>query len=304
MVNFAKNRLQVFVSSTYTDLIQERQAAVEAILTAGHFPAGMELFTAGDESQMDAIKQWIDESDIYLLILGGRYGSIEPKSGKSYTHLEYEYALQQEKPLFACVLTEEFIDEKVKGVGKSVLEMSAPNKLNEFRALVLSTLVKMCEDTKDIKIAVGETLANLARSDKLIGWVRASSHVDMPALADEIARLSKENATLRSQVSAKHEALLIGGLTFDEISELLSSTNALTALVANSDRLLAYAAGGFDGNLGLKGPAVLDEAVKVGILSSSIELLGDTKYKVTPEGRTYLAKLKLAQLQIEKSTVP
>lgn len=303
MVNFASKRLQIFVSSTYTDLVQERQAAVEAILTAGHFPAGMELFTAGDESQMEAIKQWIDESDIYLLILGGRYGSIEPKSGKSYTHLEYEYALQQEKPLFACVLTDEFIDEKVKAVGKSVLEMNDPNKLKEFRALVLSKLVKMCEDTKDIKIAVGETLANLARSSELVGWVRANNHADMSALADEIARLSRENATLRSQVSVKPEMFLIGGLTFDEITELLNSANALQALTEYSDRLLAYVGGGFEGGLGIKGPAVLSEAVKVGILSSEMEMLGQARYKVTPEGRTYLSKLKLAKLQKEKASI-
>ncbi len=62
-------KLQVFVSSTFTDLREERQAAVEAILSAGHIPAGMELFTAGDESQMAVIERWIDESDAYLLIL-------------------------------------------------------------------------------------------------------------------------------------------------------------------------------------------------------------------------------------------
>ena len=90
MVEFVRKRLQVFVSSTFSDLKDERQAAVEAILTAGHIPAGMELFTSGDESQMDVIKQWIEESDVYLLILGGRYGSIEPKTGKSYIQLEYE----------------------------------------------------------------------------------------------------------------------------------------------------------------------------------------------------------------------
>src|SRR5712691_3936553 len=99
-----KRKLQVFVSSTYTDLREERQAAVEAILTAGHIPAGMELFTAGDESQMQAIKRWIDESDVFLLILGGRYGSIEPSSQKSYIHLEYEYAIEQKKPYFAIVI--------------------------------------------------------------------------------------------------------------------------------------------------------------------------------------------------------
>lgn len=47
-----RKKLQVFVSSTFIDLKSERQAAVEAILKAGHIPAGMELFTAGDECQL------------------------------------------------------------------------------------------------------------------------------------------------------------------------------------------------------------------------------------------------------------
>ncbi|MGP8291979.1 DUF4062 domain-containing protein, partial [Vreelandella zhanjiangensis] len=105
-MEFVRKRLQVFVSSTFTDLVEQRQAAVEAILTAGHIPAGMELFTAGDESQMDVIRQWIDESDIYLIIVGGRYGSVDPKTQKSYTQLEYEYAVESDKPIFACVINE------------------------------------------------------------------------------------------------------------------------------------------------------------------------------------------------------
>lgn len=304
MVNFAKKRLQVFVSSTYTDLIEERQAAVEAILTAGHFPAGMELFAAGDESQMDAIKQWIDESDIYLLVLGGRYGSIDPKSGKSYTHMEYAYALQQEKPLFACVLTEQAIDKKVKDSGKSVLEMNDPGKLKEFRELVLSKLVKMCDDKKDIKIAVGETLANLARSDKLVGWVRADNHADMSILADEIARLSKENAFLRSHSSSNTEAPLVGSLTFDEITELLDSSGALKPLDAKSDELLTYTGDEYGNSLGIDGPAALREAVKIGILTSAKEMFGSVKYTVTPEGRAYLSKLRLAMLRKKNSGLP
>lgn len=78
-----KRKLQVFVSSTFKDLIEERQAAVSAILRAGHIPAGMELFTTGDKSQMKTIEKWLDESDVYMVILGGRYGSIEPTSGLS-----------------------------------------------------------------------------------------------------------------------------------------------------------------------------------------------------------------------------
>ena len=86
-------KLQVFVSSTYTDLKEERQAAVEAILSSGHIPAGMELFAAGDESQMTVIERWIDESDIYLLILGGRYGSVDKKKEKAILNLNMNMRL-------------------------------------------------------------------------------------------------------------------------------------------------------------------------------------------------------------------
>ena len=112
-----KSKLQIFISSTFLDLKNERQAAVEAILRSGHFPAGMELFTSGDKSQWEIIQRWITESDIYLLILGGRYGSIEPTSGLSYTELEYDFAVSQGKPFFAVVISEEGLKEKVKELG-------------------------------------------------------------------------------------------------------------------------------------------------------------------------------------------
>lgn len=109
-----KRRLQVFVSSTYLDLVEERQAAVGAILKSGHIPAGMELFTARDKSQWEIIKRWIDESDVYMLILGGRYGSVELESGVSYTELEYNYASEIGKPLFAVVIEEKALDIRVR----------------------------------------------------------------------------------------------------------------------------------------------------------------------------------------------
>jgi len=47
---------------------------IAPILKAGHIPAGMELFTVGDQTQLQVIRRWIEESDVFLLILGGRYG--------------------------------------------------------------------------------------------------------------------------------------------------------------------------------------------------------------------------------------
>jgi hypothetical protein len=216
MANFNPKKLQVFVSSTYKDLIKERQAAVEAVLSAGHIPAGMELFTAGDESQMEVIKQWIDESDVYLLILGGRYGSIEPKTRKSYIHLEYEYALSQNKPLFACVMAQQAIEPRVKAEGPSVIETEYPQELKAFRAEVLTKMSKFWEDSKDIKIAVTESLSHLARRENLIGWVRPNTQSNVPALADEIARLSKENDHLRRRLVEYENLLQTGKVTRPE----------------------------------------------------------------------------------------
>ena len=127
-------KLQIFVSSTYTDLIEERQAAVETILHALHIPAGMELFSAGNDSQLTVIKRWIDDSDLFMLILGGRYGSIEPKTGNSYIQVEYEYALEKNVPVFALVLDDDFLNRKGKnlvangGDIRDIYEFNHPQK--------------------------------------------------------------------------------------------------------------------------------------------------------------------------------
>nr|WP_269195003.1 DUF4062 domain-containing protein [Lactococcus cremoris] len=113
------------MSSTYIDLIDERQSSVQAVLDSGHIPAGMELFRAGNETQLDTIYKWIDNSDVYMLILGGRYGSVEEKSQKSYTRLEYEYAISKGIPIFSVVLTDDFLKEKKIANCKSKLASQA-----------------------------------------------------------------------------------------------------------------------------------------------------------------------------------
>lgn len=219
-----QKKLQVFVSSTYQDLHDERQAAVEAILTAGHIPAGMELFAAGDQSQMNVIKRWIDESDVFLLILGGRYGSIEPSTGKSYIHLEYEYAVSQGKPLFAVVIDEHHRKARVKMLGEDVIETENPAKLREFREQVLQRLVKFWSDPRDIKLAIHETLSEFSRRTDLYGWVRGDRVVDTGSLAEELARLAKENSDLRLEARKRSSAAqLYNGLQFEQLLELLEA---------------------------------------------------------------------------------
>ena len=157
-----RKKLLVFVSSTFSDLKSERQAAVQAILKAGHIPAGMELFTAGDKSQLEAIYEWIDQCDVYMLILGGRYGTLDPISRVSYTELEYDYAKSQGKPVFSVVIKEEALDAKVKEWGRSVIESEFPKQLDQFKRKVLSSVSSFFEDEKDIKLCVHESLGGYA----------------------------------------------------------------------------------------------------------------------------------------------
>lgn len=215
-------KYQIFVSSTYVDLINERQAAVEAILKAGHIPAGMELFTASNQSQWTIIQKWIDESDIYMLILGGRYGSIEPSSGLSYTELEYNYALSQNKPLFAVIMKDEALDEKVKQSGRSVLESDNPQKLKDFKTKVLSYMSSFFEDYKDIKLAVHESVGKLQQENKLIGWVRADELLNPQQYLDQITALQKEKEDLHKENLQLKKRVPKSLTTEDDLDELIN----------------------------------------------------------------------------------
>ncbi|MED2615405.1 hypothetical protein COF41_29865 [Bacillus toyonensis] len=220
-----QKKLQVFISSTFTDLEEERQTAVQAVLNAGHIPAGMELFKAADISQKETIKKWIEESDVYMLILGGRYGSIDEETGKSYTHWEYDYAKQLGKPRFAIVIHEKALEQKVMKLGFNVTERDNPVKYQEFRVVVLDKISKFYSDLKDIKIAVLESLKEYEKDKKLTGWVSGAEIKDVSSLMKDNYNLLKENTKLQKQlqqlqikINKENE---IDGMSFEEVKSCL-----------------------------------------------------------------------------------
>lgn len=89
-------KYQIFVSSTYKDLMQERNIAINTILSMGHFPVASEMFPESDREILTYIKELIDSSDYFLLIIGDRYGSIS-QNGISFVEEEYDYALMKNK---------------------------------------------------------------------------------------------------------------------------------------------------------------------------------------------------------------
>lgn len=214
-------KLQVFVSSTYTDLIEERQAAVEAILDSGHIPAGMELFKAG-KSQIKTIRKWIDESDVYMLILGGRYGSIEEESGLSYTELEYQYALSKNMPVFAIVLDDSFLFTKADTYGRdTIFEKDNIDKYETFRAFVKKNIVKFSNSTDQITSIIHSQLNDIVSDPDyhLIGWIKNSSENSIEQLLKENFSLRQEINILREQVASNRKESF-GNYSFTELVDL------------------------------------------------------------------------------------
>lgn len=219
----AKKKFQIFISSTYLDLQDERQAAVEAILGSKHIPAGMELFRAGNASQLDTIKKWIDESDLYMLILGGRYGSIEHITGKSYTQLEYEYAKEKGVPLFAVILSDSFLHRKAASGLYEVFEKENIEKYNEFKRDVMTKVIKPVDDCKDIQIAIKDSISELESEYDLTGWVRATTVEDYTEVINENRKLLKENTRLLNELNKIKSSIMIGNYEFEELKEVLNA---------------------------------------------------------------------------------
>jgi hypothetical protein len=97
----ADRRYQVFISSTFADLADERKAAVEAVFERGHIPIALERFSPANASDLEVIRRAMGESQVYLLILGHRYGELVPGTDRSFT--EYEYDIAQEHGLLTLI---------------------------------------------------------------------------------------------------------------------------------------------------------------------------------------------------------
>ena len=58
-----KKKYQIFVSSTYSDLKEERAAVMQCLLEMNCIPVGMEQFPASNMNQMDYIRMMLDDCD-------------------------------------------------------------------------------------------------------------------------------------------------------------------------------------------------------------------------------------------------
>ena len=184
-------RYQVFVSSTYTDLLKARQEVMQALLESDCIPAGMELFPAADDDQWTLIKRVIDDCDYCIVIIAGRYGSIGPEE-KSFTQLEYEYAISRKKPVIA------FLHKEPGKLPADDTERDPQQakKLEDFRNLAKRKMVRYWTTPADLGSVVSRSLVKLIKDKPATGWVKADSLPSQEA-TQEILELRKQVAELQ-----------------------------------------------------------------------------------------------------------
>src|ERR1700734_3134600 len=87
-----------FVRSTFDDLEQEREAVLDAIKRVQQRHNAMEFFGARARRPIEVCLDEVRKSDLLVVIVGLKYGSLPPGMGVSYSQAEYDEGLRLEKP--------------------------------------------------------------------------------------------------------------------------------------------------------------------------------------------------------------
>ena len=182
-------RYQVFVSSTYADLKEERQHVLQALME-------MDCIPAADEEQWEFIKKVIDDCDYYLLIIGGRYGSTTD-DGISYTEKEFDYAVENGLKVVALI---HGAPDDIP-FGKSEQDPDLREKLLNFKDKVMDgRLVKFWKNAGELPGLVALSLTKTIKMYPAVGWVRASNVANENILS-EINELRKQNSELKDSLN-------------------------------------------------------------------------------------------------------
>ena len=184
-------KYQIFISSTYEDLKDERNVVRDAILKLHQFPIGMEQFNAGDSEQWEVIKDAIDSSDYYVIIIGKRYGTVidlGEDAGISLAEKEFNYAKSKGIPILT------FIKSDNANFRGNYFETDAVKiqKLEKFTQSVMTgRIVEWFDNSYDLAAKVTSALHNEMEKHERPGWVRGQQ-VGIESKIDELIKMFKQ----------------------------------------------------------------------------------------------------------------
>jgi hypothetical protein len=165
-----EKRYEVFISSTFADLEEERAKVAQALLHDEFFPTGMEMFPASDDSQWKVIERAIERCDYYVVIVAGRYGS-RAKDDVSYTEKEYDLAVSLGIPVLG------FVHRNPDAIpqGKTDKSDKARKRLEDSRNKVRKD--RICSDWENAEELARKVVAAVSKAihtNPRPGWVRGT----------------------------------------------------------------------------------------------------------------------------------
>lgn len=212
-----KRKYSIFISSTYEDLKVERQAIMGVALENDFIPVGMEQFHAAPASQWDVITKMIDECDFYMLVIGGRYGSIDYEKQMSFTEKEYDYAKSKGIKVIVLIKDRSSITEDKKDMGEDKYDKM--KRLDEFRNRVVNdgNTVDFFMDISSLQYKTSAALKNAIKYvDSTAGWVLFRDVVDI--INEEAENRNKYKGGYQQKViDDMKDMLSLFGSRLDEI---------------------------------------------------------------------------------------
>jgi hypothetical protein len=241
---------QVFVSSTYKDLIEERQHVIHALLELDCIPAGMELFPATDEDAWTLIKEIIDNSDYYVLIIAGKYGS-QNEAGISYTEMEFDYAVSIHKPIISFIIHD--IDQLTGNKIEKNEELQ--EKLKKFKEKAEQKHCKYWKNAEDLGGKVSRSMVQLKKKHPSDGWIPGKYAADenlfrkMEELRAKIQELESINTSENNEPPEDAMGLAQGDETYSQYAELKNDLGVVKKvfLKASWDKIFSYVGSGMIG---------------------------------------------------------
>ncbi|MBC8448331.1 MAG: DUF4062 domain-containing protein [Chloroflexi bacterium] len=121
--------MKVFISSTYRDLVEHRQAVIDILLRLNLQPIAMEFFGADPDEPKQVCADKIRDCGLFIGIYAHRYGFIPEDDEKSITEQEFDLAQELDKHCFCYI-----VDDNHPWPPKMIENEPGKSKLAAFKA--------------------------------------------------------------------------------------------------------------------------------------------------------------------------
>lgn len=164
--------INFFICSTFIDLRGYRNEVIKRIQSQAGLINAQEFFGARDKKPIDTCLKEVEQSNVFIMIIGFRFGSIDRESGKYFIEIEYEKAKELNLPKFIY-----FLDDENPFPPKYIAINEEAHHLLKFKA-------KLREDHTIQTVTSTEDFANKVIADLLR---------ELPEKGFKIGRKKKEN---------------------------------------------------------------------------------------------------------------